>query len=128
MLTGRQEGEQWDVTGMPFPGQVQAEARQILHLLNYLVSTANAMLVFGSYFEKFMGFSTLLTPVIFYTPVTVLHPAESLSITCILPRVSCSNPDLRHSFVHANLGVPVGCRINWNENKSQGIKLLNVNI
>lgn len=66
------------------------------------------MLVFGSYFEKFMGFPTLLIPVIFYTPVAVLHPAEPLSITCILPRGSCFNPDLRHSFVHANLGVPVG--------------------
>lgn len=46
--------------------------------LNHLVSAANAMLVFGSYFEKFMGFPTLLIPVIFYTPVSVLHPAKPL--------------------------------------------------
>lgn len=72
--------EQWDLhaTGMPFPGQAQAEARFISQLLNHLPRAENAMLVFHSHFEKLMGFPTLLLPVIFYTPITALHPTHPL--------------------------------------------------
>lgn len=63
-------------TGMPFPGQAQAEARLISQLLNHLLRAENAMLVFNSLFEKLTGFPTLLVSVIFYAPITALFPTH----------------------------------------------------